>query len=177
MTFAKSAGLTAALVLAAAPAIAAAAQPAPPAVTVPPVERSAWTVVSDEARGTVRISAIAKGGAAQFTGGCSRSGEPGLWGAFSAYQGDGLRTNGQVEHVAFYARGAEWQDAFSVRLRYSAASGSWEFAKPLAPVFLSSFSRGATLAVVNSRNQEVFSFDLTGSTAATRTMRAVCGIE
>jgi hypothetical protein len=43
-------------------------------------------------------------------------------------------------------------------------------------VFLSSFSRGATLAVVNSRNQEIFAFDLTGSTPAVRAMRTVCGI-
>jgi hypothetical protein len=98
-------------------------------------------------------------------------------GTFSHYQGTGLHTDGEVEHVAFYARGEEWQDAFAVRLRYNAAARSWEFARPLAPVFLSSFSRGATLAVVNSRNQEVFAFDLTGSTAAVRAMRTVCGIE
>jgi hypothetical protein len=98
-------------------------------------------------------------------------------GTFSGYTGAGLRTDGQIEHVAFYVRGGEWQDAFSVRLRYSAASHAWEFAKPLAPVFLNSFSRGATLAVVNSRNQEIFAFDLTGSTAAARAIRTACQFE
>ena len=202
MTFAKTALCTAALLLAAAPVVVAAVQPAAPARVVRPVPKPApkpalkpaaapapapvpavpsgppvWTVSSDDTRGVVRITAEAQGGAAQFTGGCSRSSSaPGMGGAFSGYQGDGLRTDGQIEHVAFYARGADWQDAFSVRLRYSAATHSWQFDKPLAPVFLSSFSRGATLAVVNSRNQEVFSFELTGSTAAVKTMRTVCGI-
>lgn len=173
MTFARTAMQTAALLLAAVPVPSIAAQPVPPATAPAP---SAWTVLPDEARGAVAISATAKGGAVQFNGGCSKSSEPGLMGAFSGYLGDGLRTDGQVEHVAFYVRGGDWQDAFSVRLRYSAANHSWQFAQPLAPVFLNSFSRGATLAVVNSRNQEIFAFDLTGSTAAVRTLRTVCGI-
>lgn len=169
MTFAKAAKLTGAVLLATAPLMPGAAQPAPPA-SAP----STWTVVQDEAR--VRIAAGAKDGSVQFVGGCDKGGVQGMVGAFSRYRGAGLRTDGQIDHVAFYARGEDWQDAFSVQLRYSAASRSWEFAKPLAPVFLSSFSRGATLAVVNSRNQEIFAFDLTGSTAAVRAMRTVCGL-
>ncbi|MBW8755934.1 MAG: hypothetical protein JF595_17685 [Sphingomonadales bacterium] len=173
MTFPTTRLPTAMLLLAATPLMPLAAQPAPPLPgTAPPT----WTVLSDETRGKVVIAAAAKGGTVQFLGGCSKSADPGLAGAFSHYRGAGLRTDGQMEHVAFYVRGADWQDAFSVRLQYSAATGTWQFAKPLAPVFLSSFSRGATLAVVNSRNQEIFSFDLTGSTTAVRTMRAVCGI-
>jgi hypothetical protein len=151
-----------------APALAPAAQPAP----------SAWTtVVTDEARGAVEISATAKDGTTRFVGSCQKgAAEPGISGVFSGYQGTGLRTDGQIEHVAFYARGEGWQDAFSVQLRYAAAMHAWVFAKPLSPVFLSSFSRGGTLAVVNSRNQEVLIFDLTGSTAATHVMRTVCGL-
>lgn len=177
MIFAKTMQ-TAPLLLAIAPVMPVAAQPmrVVPASGPAPAP-SAWTVSPDEARGAVEIAAIAKGGAAQFVGGCSKSSEPGVGGAFSQYRGGGLRTDGQIEHVAFYVRGEDWQDAFSVRLRYSAASRKWEIAKPLAPVFLSSFSRGATLAVVNSRNQEILSFNLTGSTAATRAMRVVCGLE
>ena len=172
MTFASKALQTVVLLLAAVPA--AAQQVAAPSVPAAP---PAWSVSADEASGAVEIAATAKGGAAQFAGGCSKSSQPGLLGAFSGYRGNGLRTDGQIEHVAFYARGEGWQDAFAVQLRYSAASQAWEFVKPLAPVFLSSFSRGATLAVVNSRNQEVFAFDLTGSTAAVRAMRTVCGLE
>jgi hypothetical protein len=192
MTFARTA-MPIAVLLVSAPALSAAPQPAarsapksapqpapkptPQAQATPsvPAAPPAWTVTPDETRGVVQLSATAKGGAAQFVGGCSKSADPGLNGAFSGYRGAGLRTDGQTEHVAFYVRGAEWQDAFSVRLRYSAATRSWEFERPLAPVFLSSFSRGATLAVVNSRNEEVFAFDLTGSTAAVRTIRTVCG--
>lgn len=177
MILANTALRTAALLLAVAPVPAVAAQPVP-TVPTPVAAPPAWTVSSDEAVGAVEISATAKGGTVRFVGRCtSRSSNPGIAGTFSGYRGDGLRTDGQIEHVAFYARGADWQDAFSVRLRYSAANRSWQFARPLSPVFLSSFSRGATLAVVNSRNQEIFSFDLTGSTAATRTMRTVCGLE
>jgi hypothetical protein len=178
MTFAHAARIFAAALVAAASALPAAAQktaPAPTPAPAPPV--SAWTVAADEARGVVTLTAQAKGGTVQFTGGCSRSGEPGMVGRFSGYHGNGLRTDGEVEHVAFYARGEDWQDAFAVRLRYSPADRSWQFARPLAPVFLSSFSRGATLAVVNGRNQEIFTFDLTGSTAAVRAMRTVCGLE
>lgn len=175
MTLTKTALQTAFLLLVAAPAAAQPTRSVPASGPVP--APSAWTVSSDEARGAVEIAAIAKGGTAQFVGGCSRSSEPGIFGAVSRYRGDGLRTDGQMEHVAFYVRGEDWQDAFSVRLRYSAVSRTWEIARPLAPVFLSSFSRGAALAVVNSRNQEIFSFDLTGSTAATRAMRTVCGLK
>lgn len=172
MTFAKTAVRTAVLLLAAAPVLPAAAQPAPSAPAP-----SAWTVSPDEARGAVELAATARDGSVQFVGGCSKFSDPGLAGAFSRYRGAGLRTDGQIEHVAFYVRGADWQDAFSVRLRYSAATRSWVFAQPLAPVFLGSFSRGATLAVVNNRNQEIFAFDLTGSTAAVRAMRTTCGLE
>jgi hypothetical protein len=172
MTFLRTAMHAATLALAPVAPLAAQPVPAPAPSAAPPT----WTVLFDETRGKVVIAAAAKGGAVQFVGGCSKSADRGLAGAFSHYRGAGLRTDGQIEHVAFYVRGADWQDAFSVRLQYSAETGSWAFAKPLAPVFLSSFSRGAALAVVNSRNQEIFVFDLTGSTAAVRTMRTVCGI-
>ncbi|RZK02203.1 MAG: hypothetical protein EOO76_07960 [Novosphingobium sp.] len=166
----------AALSLALAPLVPIYAQSAPAAKSVVPTAPPAWTVTSDTARGAVGIMASSKGGTVQFLGGCSKGGEPGLTGAFSSYQGTGLRTDGQVERVAFYARGEDWQDAFSVRLRYLSGSRSWEIAQPLSPVFFSSFSRGATLAVVNSRNEEIFTFDLTGSTAAVKAMRTVCAI-
>jgi len=178
MTFSRPTLRIAALLLAAAPGLPAMAQsvsparPAPAPAAVPP----AWTVASEPVLGSVEISAVAKGGLVQFAGGCDKSDEPGLVGTFTRYQGTGLRTDGQIEKVAFYARGEEWQDAFSVQLRYSAAKRGWEIAKPLSPVFFSSFSRGATLAVVNSRNEEIFTFDLTGSTAAVKAMRTVCGI-
>jgi hypothetical protein len=146
--------------------------PAPAPVQAP----SAWTVAADEARGSVRIAATAKDGGVRFTGRCGASSEPGISGAFSGYRGSALATDGKATRVAFYVRGAEWQDLFSVPLRYSVSSGAWELEKPLAPVFLSSFSRGATLAVV-VRNEEIFSFDLTGSAAAAKAMRAVCGLD
>jgi hypothetical protein len=169
----KTAVRMAALLLAVSPTVPAAAQTAKPAPT--PTAPPAWTVSSDEARGAVEIAAVAKGGAALFVGGCSKfSAQPGLTGAFTRYRGAGLRIDGQVENVAFYARGEEWQDAFAVQLRYSAARQAWEFARPLSPVFLASFSRGATLAVVNGRNEEIFAFDLTGTTAAVRAMRTIC---
>jgi hypothetical protein len=176
MTLAKTATRATALLFALAVTPPVAAQQKPAAPVVPLAAPPAWTVSANEARGSVEIAATAKGGAAKFVGGCNKSANPGFVGAFSGYQGGGLRTDGQVEHVSFYIRGAEWQELYSVRLQYSAASQSWEIAKPLAPVFLNSFSRGATLAVTNSRNEEVFAFDLTGSTAAVRTMRTVCGI-
>lgn len=157
-----------------APPVAAQQVPAAPAVAVP--APSVWTVSAKEGSGSVAIAATDKGGTVQFAGGCNKSADPGFVGSFSGYQGNGLRTDGQEEHVSFYVRGAEWQELYSVRLQYSPASKSWEIAKPLAPVFLNSFSRGGTLAVVNSSNQELFTFDLTGSTAAVKTMRAVCGI-
>ena len=173
MILANTALRASAFLVAFAFALPAAAQEKPAApVAAPP----AWTVSANEARGAVQIAATAQGGKAQFNGGCSKSADPGFTGAFSGYQGGGLRTDGQIEYVSFYVRGAEWQDHFSVRIQYSPASKSWVIAKPLAPVFLNSFSRGATLAVVNSRNEEIFAFDLTGSTAAVRTMRSVCGI-
>lgn len=172
MTFDHTAMRTAVFLIAMAASLPAAAQPAPARTASAP---SAWSVWSDEARGSVEIAATAKEGVARFVLRCGKSSEPGLAGVFTGYSGTGLRADGEVEHVALYARGEEWRDAFSVRLRYSAATRSWEFVSPLSPIFLSSFSRGATLAVVNSRNQELFVFDLTGSTAATRTMRTICG--
>jgi hypothetical protein len=173
MTTAQNALPIAALLLIAVPGFPAAAQAAHSAAPAPP---PAWSVTPDETRGAVTIAATSRDGAVKFVGGCSKGAAPGLTGAFSGYRGGGLLTDGQVEHVAFYARGEDWQDAFSVRLRYSAANRSWEFARPLAPVFLSSFSRGAVLAVVNAHNEEVFSFDLTGTTAAVRAMRTICGL-
>jgi hypothetical protein len=177
MTFSRTAVQSAVLLLAAAPPPAVAQQAPPPARPATAPAPSAWTVSPDPAHGAVEIAATARGGAVRFVGGCSKSADPGLTGTFSGYHGTGLRTDGEIEHVAFYARGEDWQDAFSVRLRYAAASQSWEIARPLAPVFLSSFSRAATLAVVNSRNEEVFTFDLAGSTAAVRAMRTICGLE
>lgn len=166
------------LAVACAPSVAAQDKPAAPAAPAAPetVAPPAWTVSANDVSSSVQISATAKGGKAQFVGGCSKSNEPGFVGAFSNYKGGGLRTDGEVEHVSVYLQGAEWQDLYSVRLQYVPASKSWQIAKPLAPVFLNSFSRGGTLAVVNSRNEELFTFDLTGSTAAVRTMRTVCGI-
>lgn len=181
MTFTKAATAIVSLLLVAAPASAQQARPVrPPAAAPAPTPTpapSAWTISTDEARGVVELSSVAKGGAAHFIGGCSRSSEPGFTGTFTQYGGDGLRRDGQTEYVAFYFRGEEWQDAFSVQLRYSAARQGWEIAKPISPVFVSSFSRAATLVVVNSRIQDVFSFDLTGSTAAARAMRTVCGYD
>ena len=176
MTALKTTLRIAALSLALAPFAPALAQSAPAAKPAVPAGPPAWSVTSDATRGAVGIMATSKGGTVQFLGGCSKSGEKGLGGAFANYQGSGLRTDGQVERVAFYARGEDWQDAFSVRLRYAAGSRSWEIAQTISPVFLSSFSRGATLAVVNSRNEEIFTFDLTGSTAAVKAMRTVCAI-
>lgn len=176
MIFANIAKPAVALLFAVAIVPPVTAQQATVGPAVPPAPPSVWTVSANEARGSVEIAATAQDGKVRFTGGCSKSPEPGFAGAFSGYQEGGLRTDGQEERVAFYVRGAEWQELYSVRLRYSAARNSWEIAKPLPPVFLNSFSRGGTLAVVNSRNEEVFVFDLTGSTAAVRTMRAVCGI-
>jgi hypothetical protein len=149
---------------------------APVPVPAPVQAPSAWTVAADEASGSVRIAATAKDGGVRFTGRCGGSSETGISGAFSGYRGSALATDGEATRVAFYVRGAEWQDLFSVPLRYSVTSGAWELEKPLAPVFLSSFSRGATLAVV-VRNEEIFSFDLTGSAAAAKAMRAVCGLD
>jgi hypothetical protein len=144
--------------------------PAPTAAPAPP----AWTVTADQPSRSVRIAATASDGAVRIVAAC-KAPEAGISGAIFGYQGGGLRTDGQVEAVTFFAEGAEWRDAFSVRLRYAAASRSWVLANPLSPIFLASFSRGATLTVVNSRNQEIFTFDLTGSTAATRAMRTTCG--
>jgi hypothetical protein len=172
MPFANAATKTAALALAVALSQPAVAQPLSPApIPAPP----AWTVSPDAARGIVQIGSIAKGSVAQFVGGCSKLAAPGFVGTFSRYRGYGLRTDGGIERVLFYVRGEDWQEAFSAQLRYSRSSGSWEIVEPLAPVFVNSFSRGATLAILNSSHEEVFSFDLTGSTAAARTMRNVCG--
>lgn len=173
MTFARR---TAPLLIALTATAPAAAQtvPAKPAVSPPP----AWSVSADEARGTVEIAATAQDGVSRLVLRCSRSGgvEAGLRGAFSGYRGTGLRTDGEIEPAAFYAGGDGWRDMFSLRLRYAATSRSWQLAVPLSHIFLASFSRGATLSVANARNQEIFVFDLTGSTAATRAMRTVCGL-
>lgn len=165
----------AAFLLAAVPIAPATAQVSPEPAPPPPPPPSAWEVTTDEALKSVRIAATAKDGATRFIIAC-KAGQPALSGFFSRYKGAALRTDGQVEAVTLFAEGAEWRDAYSVRLRYVAASGTWVFAQPLSPVFLGSFSRGATLSVVNGRNQEVAAFNLTGSTAATRAMRATCGL-
>jgi hypothetical protein len=164
-----------ALVLAAAisqPAIAQVGM-APPAAPPP----STWTVTPDAARGLVQISATATDGSTLFVGGCNKLAEPGFIGAFSHYGGGKLRTDGGNERALFEVSGAEWKEAFAVQLHYVADSGSWEIVGAIAPVFLASFSRGGQLTVLNGQQQKVFAFDLTGSTAATRTMRDVCGLQ
>ena len=171
-TIARTALIAAVLMNGAASAVPAGAQSAEPA-PVPP----AWTATPDEARGAVEIAAMSKDGAVRFVGGCDKASEPGLTGSFSGYRGDALRKDGQIDRVIVYASGEDWRDAFSVQLRYDATGNSWQIAKPLAPVFLRSFSRGGTLTLANGRGQDVFVFDLTGSTAAVRTMRKVCGFE
>lgn len=149
----------------------ASAQTTPPAPSAPP----AWAI-RPSGEGSAEISATAHGGAATFVGGCSRLAGPGFGGAFARYSGNGLqRIDGEIERVLFEVSGQEWKEAFSAQLRYSAATRSWELAKILAPVFVDSFSRGQTLAVVNGQRQEVFAFDLTGSTGAARAMRNACG--
>lgn len=136
----------------------------------------AWSVSSDQARRAVEIVATAKDGTSRLILGCDKSVEADLTATLTGYRGAGLRVDGAVEPLLFYASGEEWRDAFSIRLRYSAARRSWELAHPLSPIFLRSFSRGATLALVNASGQDVAVFDLTGSTAATRAMRTVCGL-
>lgn len=163
----KTATLALAFVLV--PCVAAQTPPSP--VVAPP----AWTVSPDPARGLVQITSIAAGNAAAFVGGCNKLAGPGFLGTISRYRGGGLRTDGQPERVLFYVRGGDWQEAFSAQLSYRAASGVWEIVSPLAPVFVNSFSRGATLTVMNGRREEVLSFNLTGSTAAAKAMRSVCG--
>lgn len=162
-----------ALLLAAASIQPAPAQPIAPAAIVPP---DAWTVAPDTARGLVQIGKTAVDGRTIFTGGCNKLYDPGFSGTISRYGGSGLqRAGGQIERVLFEIEGEDWKEAFSAQLRYVAGSGSWEIAKVLAPVFVNSFSRGSKLTVRNSRREKVISFDLTGSSAAARTMRAVCG--
>jgi len=145
---------------------------APPAVSSP----DAWTVAPDPARGLVQIGKTAADGRTTFTGGCNSLYDPGFSGTISRYNGTGLqRSGGQIERVLFEIDGEGWKEAFSAQLRYVASSNSWEIAKVLAPVFVNSFSRGGTLTVRNAAREKVMSFDLTGSSAAARTMRSVCG--
>lgn len=165
--------LRAAVLLFAVGSVSAAAQPVAPKPAAAP---SAWTVTANEAAGTVRAAATAKDGTVRFVIGCSAASPSGLSGLISGYRGAGLRSDGEIDTVAFYAEGADWRDAYAIRLRYSAARQGWELARPLSPIFLSSFSRGATLSVVDGRNQEIFAFDLTGSTAATSALRRGCGL-
>jgi hypothetical protein len=177
MLFDNPATKTAALILAAAlsgPVLAqpGMVQPAPPPPSAPP---SSWTVSPDRARGLVQIGAEAEDGSARFVGGCNKLAGPGFIGRFLGYQGGKLRTDGSEERVLFMVSGAGWREAFAATLRYAASSGSWEIVDTLAPVFVNSFSRGGRLTVLNGEWQEVFSFDLTGSTIAARTMREVCG--
>lgn len=152
-----------------------AAQPistAPPGQPVPPPS-PAWTITTNEGSKSVQIAATATGGTTQLILAC-KAGQDGLSGGLARYQGGGLRTDGEVEALSVFAEGTDWRDAFSIRVRYIAANRTWVLANPLSPVFLGSFSRGAKLTVVNSRNQEILNFDLTGSTAATRAMRGNC---
>lgn len=165
--------VSAAVVLVAGFAQPALAQPVTPsAITAP----DAWTVAPDPARGLVQIGKTAKDGRTVFTGGCNALYDAGFSGTISRYGGPGLqRIGGQIERVLFEVDGDGWKEAFSAQLRYVASSGSWEIAKVLAPVFVNSFSRGATLTVRNSAREKVITFDLAGSSAAARTMRSVCG--
>ena len=156
------------------PSLPSSPQSAPAPVGPPP----AWTVAAGPAAGAVRISATATDGGAMFVGGCSREAGPGMTGSFSGYAGTALgRIDGESERVLFEVSGEGWKEAFAVQLRYVARSDSWDIEKVLAPVFVSSFSRGGELTVLNSRRQEVFSFDLTGSSAAARAMRDGCGFQ
>lgn len=166
--------LTAALIATAVAQPGFAQSASAPAVTPP----DAWTVAPDPARGLVQIGKTAQDGRTVFTGGCNSLYEPGFSGTISRYSGSGLqRVGGQIERVLFEVEGEEWKEAFSAQLRYVASSDSWEIAKVLAPVFVNSFSRGATLTVRNAARQKVITFDLTGSSAAARTMRSVCGFQ
>jgi hypothetical protein len=136
-----------------------------------------WSVSASPGQSMVQIGKVAIGGNAQFMGGCSKAIGEGFIGTFSRYRGAGLQTiGGESERVLFEVTGEDWKEAFAAQLRYSPVSGSWEIANPIAPVFLASFSRGQELSVLNSQRQKVFSFDLTGSTAAVRAMRSVCGL-
>lgn len=170
MTFVPIA--TASLIVAAS-AVTATAQPVPAKAPGAP---SAWSISADSGRGAAEIAATAKDGAGRLILGCSKAGEPELAGVIAGYRGAGLRADGAVEPALLYASGEDWRDAFSIRLRYSAARRGWELAHPLSPLFLRSFSRGSSLVLVNSQNQDVLAFDLTGSTAATRAMRTTCGL-
>jgi hypothetical protein len=174
MILAPTAACRAIMLVAAASSGSVAAQTTAPAKI--PSAAPAWTISSVAGSGAVEVSATANDGVSRLVIGCSRSDEPGLTGVFSGYRGAGLRTDGQIEPLSLFANGEEWRETFSVRLRYVAASRAWEFATPLSPLFLRSFSRGATLSVINARNAEVLTFDLTGSTAATRAMRGGCGL-
>jgi hypothetical protein len=136
-----------------------------------------WSVSANPGQSMVQIDKVSIGGNAQFNGGCSKAIGAGFIGAFSHYRGAALQTaDGASERVLFEVTGEDWKEAFAAQLRYSAVSGSWEIAQPIAPVFLASFSRGQALTIVNAQRQKVFSFDLTGSTAAVRAMRCVCGL-
>jgi len=136
----------------------------------------AWSVSADEVRGTVRIGRTATDGTTRFIGACGRQGGARLAGVFLRYGGAELQqVDGASERVLFELRGEEWKDAFAVQLRYSAQSRSWTIVNSLAPVFLDSFARGRDLVVVNSQRRPVFTFDLTGSGNAAKTIRAVCG--
>jgi hypothetical protein len=157
------------------------AQPVVPPAPVPSPTPSApppgsWTVTVDPSGSSVKIGQSAVGGDGRFVGSCRRGDDPGLKGAFTGYSGARLaKVDGQIERTMFEVRGGGWRDAYAVQLRYVAKTGSWEFTKILPPVFVDSFSRGGELVVLNSQREEVFTFDLTGSTNAARTMRATCG--
>lgn len=171
LMLAKSATTLAALILTVVMTAPAVAQDE--SLSIPPV---AWTVVPSPDRPSVQISKTATDGTTLFVGRCDKLVGPGLAGSFSRYGGADLQTvDGQSERVLFEVRGAEWKEAYAVQLRYSARNGSWSIANALAPVFVGSFARGGELTVLNSQRKEVFSFDLTGSGNAARTMRSVCG--
>lgn len=136
----------------------------------------AWGVRPNPSQAMVNISKIGLDGRTRFLGGCSKALGEGLSGTFADYAGAALqRVDGDAERVLVEIRGEAWKEAFAAQLRYAAGTRSWTLARPLAPIFVASFSRGARMTVLNAERQEVFSFDLTGSTAAARTMREVCG--
>lgn len=137
---------------------------------------AAWSVRPNPAQSAVHIGKTSLDGQSRFLGGCSKALGDGLTGTFADYTGSDLqRLDGAAERVLVEVSGEAWKEAFAAQLRYVAATRSWALVKPLAPIFVASFSRGAKLTVLNGERRQVFSFDLTGSTAAARTMREVCG--
>lgn len=182
MTFGKTVATGLALVLATGtnlPAMAqGAASPARPPVAAPTAPVESWSAVANTSRPAAQIGKTATDGVTRFSGGCSQLAGPGFSGRIVGYSGGELQAvDGQSERVIMEVRGAEWREVFAAQLRYNARDRSWELANTLAPIFVSSFSRGGTLTVLNSQWRPVVAFDLTGSTNAARIMREACGFQ